>query len=252
MNNERAIEVLEMLLDGVHPVTGEILPENGIHTEPDVIMALYKSVEALYRETGGKIQARLKQGQYTKRGKLNAGRPWTEEDDRELRKLFKNQVPVKRMCVILQRRPRGINNRLICLGLMQRTTDRYGNQIKPGLERVGTQWMPEEDVRLREMFNDGKPIEEMMKAFHRSEKGIKYRLERLQLIEDAEKYPEETGTSSRFDNEDLRRRFLHGETIAQIAALYGQTEQAIRVRLFYMGFGGSGPRVLPERKNNEE
>ena len=56
MNNERAIEVLEMLLDGVHPVTGEILPENGIHTEPDVIMALYKSVEALYSETGGHMK----------------------------------------------------------------------------------------------------------------------------------------------------------------------------------------------------
>ena len=250
MNNERAIEVLEMLLDGIHPVTGEILSENGIHTEPDVIMALYKSVEALYSETGGKIKAGSRQGQYTKRGKLNAGRPWTEEDDQKLRQLFKNQVPVERMCVVLQRRPRGINNRLICLGLMQRTTDRYGNQIKPGLERVGTKWMPEEDARLREMFNDGKPIEEMMKTFHRSEKGIKYRLERLQLIEDAEKYPEETGTSSRFDNEDLRRRFLHGETVTQIAALYGQSEQAIRARLFYMGFGGSGPRVLPDRKKD--
>lgn len=250
MNNERAIEVLEMLLDGVHPVTGEILPEDGVHTEPDVIMALYKSVEALNSKAGGKKQARSTQGQFTKRGKLNAGRPWTEEDDRELRKLFKNQVPVERMCVILQRRPRGINNRLMCLGLMQRTTDRYGNQIKPGLERVGTQWMPEEDERLRKMFNERKPIEEMTKAFQRSEKGIKYRLERLQLIEDAEKYPEEAGTSSRFDNEDLRRRFLHGETIAQIAALYGQTEQAIRARLFYMGFGGSGPRVLPDRKKD--
>ena len=248
MNNERAIEVLEMLLDGVHPVTGEILPEKGIHTEPDVIMALYKSVEAIYSEAGGKFQARSTQGQYTKRGKLNAGRPWSEEDDQELRKLYKNQVPVERMCVILQRRPRGINNRLMCLGLMQRTTDRYGNQIKPGLERVGTQWMPEEDARLREMFNEGKPIEEMMKAFHRSEKGIKYRLERLQLIEEAEKYPEETGTSSRFDNEDLRRRFLQEETVSQIAAIYGQSEQAIRARLFYIGLGGNGPRVLPDRK----
>lgn len=248
MNNERAIEVLEMLLDGVHPVTGEALPEDGIHTEPDVIMALFKAVEMLYSEAGGKVQARLRQGQYTKRGKLNAGRSWTEEDDQKLRKLFKNHVPVEKICFILHRRPRGINNRLMCLGLMQRTTDRYGNQIKPGLERVGTQWMPEEDARLREMFNSGKSIEEMMKAFHRSERGIKYRLERLQLIEDAENYSEETGTSSRFDNEDLRRRFLHGETVAQIASLYGQSEQAIRARLFYMGFGGSGPRVLPDWK----
>ena len=104
---------------------------------------------------------------------------------------------------------------------------------------------------MREMFNEGKSIEEMMKAFHRSEKGNMYRLERLQLIENAENYPEDTGASSRFDNEDLRRRFLHGETIAEIAGLYGQSEKAIRARLFYMGFGGSGPSVLPERKKDE-
>ena len=73
----------------------------------------------------------------------------------------------------------------------------------------------------------------------------------MQLIEDAENYPEETSASSRFDNEDLRRRFLHGETIGEIAEQYGQPEQAIRARLFYMGFGGSGPHVLPDRKRDD-
>ena len=50
MNNERAIEILEMLLNGIDPVTGEILPEKGTHAEPEVIRALYKGIQALSRE----------------------------------------------------------------------------------------------------------------------------------------------------------------------------------------------------------
>ena len=251
MNNERAIEVLEMLLDGVHPVTGEILPENGPYSEPEVIRALYKGIQALSRETKHEKSEAMRSESNTKQGKLNAGRPWTKDDDQQLMELYKDQVPVEEICAVLQRRPRGINNRLVYLGLVQRTTDRFGNEIKPGFERVFTPWMPEEDVRLREMFSEGKTVEEMMQAFHRTKNGIKYRLERLQLIEDAENYPEETSASSRFDNEDLRRRFLHGETIGEIAEQYGQPEQAIRARLFYMGFGGSGPHVLPDRKRDD-
>ena len=53
MNDERAIEVLKMLLDGVHPVTGKPLPKDGIHAEPEVMMALYKATGALYREKEG-------------------------------------------------------------------------------------------------------------------------------------------------------------------------------------------------------
>ena len=87
--------------------------------------------------------------------------------------LYKDQVPVEEICAVLQRRPRGINNRLVYLGLVQRTNDRFGNEIKPGFERVFTPWMPEEDVRLREMFSEGKTVEEMMQAFHRTENGIK-------------------------------------------------------------------------------
>ena len=91
----------------------------------------------------------------------------------------------------------------------------------------------------------------MMEVFHRTENGIKYRLEKLQLIDDAENYPEGSDTSSRTDNEDLRERFLRGETISQIASRYGRSEEAIRARLFYMGFGGSGPHLLPDRDKDK-
>ena len=138
MNNERAIEVLEMLLDGVHPVTGEILPEKGPHAEPEVIRALHKGIQALSREVKQGKLGSMSSESNKNQGKPNAGRPWTEDDDRQLRELYKNQVSVEEMCTVLQRRPRGINNRLVCLGLVERTTDRFGNQIKPGFERVNT------------------------------------------------------------------------------------------------------------------
>ena len=106
-------------------------------------------------------------------------------------------------------------------------------------------------MRLREMFNEEKTIKDMMVVFHRTENGIKYRLEKLQLIDDAENYPEGNDTSPRIDNEDLRKRFLRGEEVSQIASLYGQSEQAIRARLFYMGLGGSGPHLLPDRNKDK-
>lgn len=203
MNNERAIEILEMLLNGVDPVTGEILPEKGPHAEPDVIRALYKGIQALSREAKQEKEEGMCSETDTTPPKANAHRPWKKEDDEQLMEMFNNQVPIEDMCTALQRRPRGINNRLIFLGLVERTTDRFGNQLKPGHERVFSPWKPEEDVLLREMFNANKTIEDMMDVFHRTEKGIKYRLEKLQLIEDAENYPEDADASSRYDNENL-------------------------------------------------
>lgn len=251
MNNERAIEILEMLLNGIDPVTGEILPEKGPHAEPEVIRALYKGIQALSREARQEKTESMPSEPGPKQRKANASRPWTKEDDQQLIELFKNQIPVEEICSVLQRRPRGINNRLVFLGLVERTTDRFGNQLKPGFERVFTPWKPEEDVRLREMFNEEKTIKDMMEVFHRTENGIKYRLEKLQLIDDAENYPEVSDTSSRTDNEDLRERFLRGETISQIASRYGRSEEAIRARLFYMGFGGSGHHLLPDRDKDK-
>ena len=251
MNYERAIEILEMLLNGIDPVTGEILPEKGTHAEPEVIRALYKGIQALSREAKQEKTEDISSEPGTTQRKVNANRPWTKEDDQQLMEFFRNQAPIEEICAVLQRRPIGINNRLVFLGLVERTTDRFGNQLKPGFERVFTPWQPEEDVRLREMFNEEKTIKDMMEVFHRTENGIKYRLEKLQLIDDAENYPEESDTSPRIDNEDLRERFLRSEKTSQIASLYGQSEQAIRARLFYMGLGGSGPHLLPDRNKDK-
>ena len=47
MKRERAIEILEALLDGANPLTGEVLPRDHVCQEADVMRALHAAVLAL-------------------------------------------------------------------------------------------------------------------------------------------------------------------------------------------------------------
>lgn len=47
MSPERAVEILENLVDGIHPLTGEALPEDNICEEPGIVDALYCAIRVL-------------------------------------------------------------------------------------------------------------------------------------------------------------------------------------------------------------
>lgn len=47
MNAKDAYTLLEMLMDGVNPITGELLPEDHVCHEPAVLRALHKALVAL-------------------------------------------------------------------------------------------------------------------------------------------------------------------------------------------------------------
>ena len=248
MTHAETIEILELLMEGIHPVTGEILSKD-VLSEPDVILAMRAAIRAL-RLIDDKQKNSLKDNhtaaQYqTKRNRMNAGRPWTSEDDKRLKELFQGQASTEEMCEILQRRPRGLNNRMVYLGLIQPEPNYAGNPAIPGMERAGMSWSHEEDQILRMMFDQQKPLGEIAQALHRSERSIQFRMERLQLIDNAENYPESSAHNTRKDNEDLKRRYLSGQSIADIAACYHMPEQAIRARLFYLGLSSQSPVSLP-------
>lgn len=251
MTQMEAIDILELLMEGIHPVTGEILPEN-VLSEPDVILAIRTAIRALLlseENVGKKMEENnLPEQHVTKKGTLNAGRPWTAEDDQKLEELFKKQVSTDEICKILQRRTRGVTNRLIYLGLLCPEVNRYGYPVTPGMERVGMSWISEEDQLLRELFAQQKPLDEIAHALHRSERGIQFRMERLQLIDNAEDYPEAVKNNSRRDNEDLKKRYLSGQSVEDIAACYHIPENAVRARLFYMGLSKESPISVPKTK----
>ena len=94
---------------------------------------------------------------------------------------------------------------------------------------------------LYEMFDQQRPLEEIAKALKRSERGIQFRMERLQLIDNAENYPETEEQTTRKDNEDLKKRYLSGQSIAEIAASYHISEKAVQARLFYLGLSSRKP-----------
>ncbi len=246
MNAERAIEILEMLMEGIDPYTGEALPQAFIFKQADVILALCWAVQSLKRETVKQLNPARPGDRIIKSGEQSAGRAWTQEDDRQLKELVASKVPLERLCVILHRRSGGIQKRLTQLGISPNSVT---GAARPA--RLGAHWLYEEDNLLQEMFENGRSLTEMAAALQRSDKGVAYRLQHLQLIDDAEDYLAGGKQGSRYDKEDFKKHFLRGETVPELAERYNLTEKAVQARLFYMGLSRKAPDVFPQRKKED-
>lgn len=189
MNAIQAQEILQMLLNGIDPVTGEIFPDDHVCNEPDVIRAFHHAITALGKEC---IQ--------------------NQQDDK---------------------------------GKTDKSKD-------PSTENAGKPWTSEDDGNLIEMYEDGVSITKIAAHYKRTRGAIRSRLVKLGLEEDKDHIPEsKVGSDIPIDNEELRDMLLHGKTIPELAQQYGRSEKAIRARLFYMGFGGEGPDVMPYRNNDD-
>lgn len=195
MDPERAVEIIENLVGGIHPLTGETLPEDNICEENGIVDALNCAIHVLNE----RIVAERAIEKYRRQ----------QEKDAE-----KKPAENKRK--------------------------------KP--ENAGKPWLPKDDSNLLKLYKSGYSITEIAKQYKRTKEAIRARLVRLGIREHRSSVPEVYDGVDTIDNDDLRYRLLHGESISQLAQRYGRTEKAIRARLFYMGFGGSAPHVFPERK----
>jgi hypothetical protein len=74
MDETQARKIISVLADGCDPMTGEKL-ESPVLQHGDVIRALHVAVRAL--------EARIKGRGSRARTPANAGKPWTEEEDRK-------------------------------------------------------------------------------------------------------------------------------------------------------------------------
>lgn len=106
-----AKELLELLADGVNPVTGEVLANTDSCNQPDVIRALHLAVLQLEKaEKAKKREKSLPE---------NAGKPWTPEADKELIQLFEEGRNKRDICEIFKRTDGAITSRLVRLGIIQ-------------------------------------------------------------------------------------------------------------------------------------
>lgn len=169
MKSEQAKSVLELLLSGVDPVTGECLDDEHVCLQPLVALAFRKAVEAL--------EGRPAAGQKTR---LPANRPWTDADDEQIRALHASGYSPEQICAVMDRRPRSLVRHMEYLGLVE------GSAPVQGLERAGTPWRAQDEEELRALFASGIDADEIAAQMHRTRYSIACRLEKLGLIEDRE------------------------------------------------------------------
>lgn len=103
MDISRAKEIISALAEGIDPTTGEILPYNSICNKGDVVRAFYTILETLDKKPKKNIPE-------------NAGKRWTNEDDKKLCEMFDAGVSRKDICNTFKRTSTGIASRLVRLG----------------------------------------------------------------------------------------------------------------------------------------
>jgi hypothetical protein len=106
MEEARALAIVSALANGVNPLTGELFAVDSPYQSPDVIRALYCAARAL--EAGGRRRTR---GQGS--ASNNAGKPWTEEEDRQLLSAFDGGRPLAELAQLHGRTRGGIQARLV-------------------------------------------------------------------------------------------------------------------------------------------
>lgn len=118
MDDIKALGIVSALANGVNPQTGEVFAEDSPYQSVEVIRALYVAVRAL--------EAAARKSR-SSRARLpgNAGKPWSEQEDRELLNKFDGGTPIAELARSHDRTVAGIQARL----------ERHGR-----LEGQGAQW----------------------------------------------------------------------------------------------------------------
>lgn len=107
---QRARIVLDSLVQGVHPKTGDDLPEDSVINEIDVSRAMAIAVFAL-DQVGARVARRAQLPQ-------SVGKAWTEEEEQRLKGDFRGNEPIALIATRHGRTIRAIEARLEKLGLL--------------------------------------------------------------------------------------------------------------------------------------
>jgi hypothetical protein len=108
MELHSARQIIDTLAQGIHPVTGEAMPDDSPYNAPPVIRALFAVSRAL--ETVDRPR---------RTSAANAGKPWTEQDDARLAALFDEGATSPQLMKELGRTRASVEARLVRLGRIE-------------------------------------------------------------------------------------------------------------------------------------
>ncbi|QJW85020.1 hypothetical protein HK414_20130 [Ramlibacter terrae] len=113
MELQIARQIIDTLAQGIHPVTGEAMPEDSPYNAPPVIRALHAVSRAL-DDGGASEPARSRRSLPP-----NAGKPWSGQEDAALETAFDAGIAMKQVAEELGRTPFAVEQRLVKLGKVQ-------------------------------------------------------------------------------------------------------------------------------------
>jgi len=127
MTQQRARQILQALVQGVDPFSGEELPPAPVLQQAEVLRALLAGIAALEQGAARALRrAQLPQ---------NIGRAWTDEEQAALVEAFRSGEPLADVAARHGRTLRAIEARLEKIGLIaageRMTRDRFGPQSAP-------------------------------------------------------------------------------------------------------------------------
>ncbi len=118
------LKIVEALANGIDPITGEILPSESPYNHPDVIRALFTTLDLMKNpeKKAPKVKKtpEQKQAENIENGlPRNAGLPWTDKQRADLARQFSSGKEIKVLAEIHGRTNGAITSELKKQGLIE-------------------------------------------------------------------------------------------------------------------------------------
>ena len=115
MELQIARQIIDVLAQGIHPITGEAMPDDSPYNAPPVIRALHTVSRAL-ADVGGAPAAAVEPQRPRREPPPNAGKSWTGQEDAALETAFDAGIALKQVAQELGRTAFALEQRLVKLG----------------------------------------------------------------------------------------------------------------------------------------
>jgi hypothetical protein len=128
MELQIARQIIDTLAQGIHPITGEAMPEDSPYNAPPVIRALH----AVSRALEGASPA--PSSEPSRARPPNAGKAWSAQEDAALETAFDAGIALKQVAQELGRTAFAVEQRLVKLGKIAAPAGggRFGNSAAMG------------------------------------------------------------------------------------------------------------------------